>query len=107
VATACGKIPVPVSETGCADPGTAFESSVIVSVAASAAAVDGVNVTLTRHEAAGASAVLFAHVVPAAVAKSAAFVPLYTMAFAAARFRVSVPVFFTVTVRAALVVPLR
>ncbi len=79
----------------------------IVKVAASPAAVDGVNVTLTMHVALGASAVLFAQVVPAALAKSAAFAPPITTAFAAARFSVSVPVFFTVTGSAALVVPLR
>jgi hypothetical protein len=85
---------------------------VIVNVAASAAVVEGVNVTLITHvfpgPGAGGTAVLFLQVVvPATTAKSAAFAPLMATAFAAAKFNVSVPVFVKVTVKAALVVPLR
>jgi hypothetical protein len=83
----------------------------MVKVAASAAVVDGVKVTLIAHEfpgpGAGGTAVLLLQVVAAATLKSAALAPLITTAFAAARFKVSVPVFVKVTVNAALVVPLR
>ena len=103
-------VPVPVRETVCVVPATPPESSVIVNVAASAAVVEGVNVTLTTHElpgpGAGGTAVLFLQVVvPATTAKSAAFAPLIATAFAAARFRVSLPVFVKVAVIAALVTP--
>jgi hypothetical protein len=85
---------------------------VIVNVAASAAVVEGVKVTLITHElpgpGAGGTAVLFLQVVvPATIAKSAAFAPLIATAFAAARLSVSVPAFVKVTVSAALVVPFR
>jgi hypothetical protein len=104
-------VPVPLNEAVCVVPAVPPESSVIVSVPASAAPVEGVNVRLITHEfpgpGAGGTAVLFLHVVVAAtIAKSAAFAPLIATAFAAARFNVSVPVFVTVTVIAALVVPL-
>ncbi len=89
-------VPVPVSETVCV---VGLASSVIVSVAASAEVVDGVKVTLMMHvPPAGATAVLFTHVVPAAMAKSAAFVPLMTTVLEAAKCNVSVPELVNVTV---------
>jgi hypothetical protein len=98
---------VPVSETVCVVPATPPESSVIVKVAASAAVVTGVNVTLITHEfpgpGAGGTAALLMHVVPVATLKSAAFVPLIATAFAAARFSVSLPLLVSVTVNGALV----
>ncbi len=108
----CGDTPVPVNETACVVPATPPESSVIVNVAASAPVVEGVNVTLITQElpgpGAGETVVLFLQVVvPATMAKSPAFAPLITTAFAAAKFSVSVPVFVNVTVKAALVVPFR
>jgi len=104
-------VPVPLNEAVCVVPAVPPESSVIVRVAASAAAVEGVKVKLITHEfpgpGAGGSAVLFLHVVVAAtIAKSAALAPLITVAFAAAKFSVSVPVFVTVTVIAGVVDPL-
>ena len=91
-------------------PATPPESSVKVSVAASAAAVDGVNVMLTKQvlpgPGAGGTAVLFLQVVvPPTIAKSAALAPEMATALAAARFSVSVPVLVSVTASAPLVVP--
>jgi hypothetical protein len=101
-------VPVPVSETICVVPTTPPESSVIVNVATSAAVVEGVNVTLITHEfpgpGAGGTAVLFLQVVvPATMAKSAAFAPVIVTALAAARLRVSLPELISVAVNGALV----
>ena len=99
-------VPAPVRETVCVVPATPPESSVIVSVAVSAAVVAGANVTLTMHvPPLGATAAPLMHVVPVATLKSAAFVPLIATAFAAARFSVSLPLLVSVAVSAALVTP--
>jgi hypothetical protein len=104
-------VPVPLSEAICVVPAVPPESSVSVSVAASAAAVEGLNVRLITHEfpgpGGGGTAVPLLHVVVATIiVKSAALVPLSATAFAAAKFNVSVPVFVTVSAIVALVVPL-
>ena len=98
--------PIPVKETVCVLPAIPPESSVIVSVAASAFVVAGVKVTLTTHELPAAIAAPLVHVVVATTtAKSAAFVPLIATALDAARFSVSVPLFDKVTVMGALATP--
>ena len=106
-AIAIGKIPVPVRFTTCCEPATALESSVMVKVAASPVEVEGLNVMLTTHVAFGARAVEFAHVEVPVMEKSAALAPPRAREFDDAKFNVSVPVFFRVTVIGALVVPLR
>ena len=62
----------------------------------------GVKVTLITHVLFGVTTAPLVHVVPLAMAKSDAFVPENDTA--AAMFRIDPPVFFTVTVCAALVV---
>jgi hypothetical protein len=79
--------------------------SLTVSVAVRAPNAPGLNVTLITHVPLGAVTVAeFVQVVPAAIAKSAAFVPLIVTALDAARVTVPVPVFVSVTVTAAPVV---
>jgi len=70
---ACWKMPVPLSVTDCV---VGEASSVTVSVAVSAPAVEGVKMTLMKHVPTGPlTAAPSVQVVPVTTAKSAPFVP--------------------------------
>lgn len=104
---ACGKTPVPVRLSTAA--GVA-PWNVTVSVVFSAPKAEGVKVAITVQVFPGPGAAvrarLFAHV-PPVIAKSAALPPESVTAFAAASVTPPLPLFVSVMVSAALVVPTR
>jgi hypothetical protein len=92
---------VPLSASVCGLP-VALSAMESVAERAPLAPAGGVNVIMITHVPFAASGVLVLQVVPLAIAKSDAFVPV--IAGVAVMFRLELPVFFTVTVCAALVV---
>src|SRR2546425_5488963 len=98
-------MPVPLSVTVCVAD---CPLSVTVSVAVSLPLVVGENVTLIKHVPLGPFTVpLFTQVVPEATAKSAALAPVMVTALDDASVKVELAMFVSVTIIAALVVPLR
>ena len=99
---ATGFVPVPLSVVDCGLPGA---SSATFTVAVLAPVAPGVNVTLITHEPPLAVSTKFAtQVVPEAIAKSPAFVPVIVTGAPAVSVAANVPEFVTVIVCAVLVV---
>ena len=96
--------PEPLRATDCVAPDTPPELSVRVKVAAYDAAAAGEKLTLITHVPFGAIDRLAVHVVPEAIAKSVLPLPLSDNA-GELNNKFAVPVFVTVTLKAALVVP--
>src|SRR5271168_205021 len=97
-------VPVPVRETVCVAPAVPPELSVMVRVAVRVPVAVGVKVTLIVQVPGFGIDAPFVQVVPVAMAKSPALVPLMVTAAVAANTRFAPPLFATDTNCAALVV---